>query len=117
MNVRQRRLEMQEAMRNARALQEPTFKPHKLLDTLISTLRLRNDAELCRQLEVPPPVVSKIRHRRLAVGATMLLRMHEESGISIKGLKDLLAESLCDGPLDAGGGGKPPPRPGQDSEG
>jgi hypothetical protein len=28
---------------------------------------------------VAPPVISKIRHNTLPIGATLLLRMHEES--------------------------------------
>jgi hypothetical protein len=56
-------------------------------------MQLKNDAELCRVLEVQPPIISKIRHRKLNVGATILLRMHEKSNISIRELKELTAES------------------------
>ena len=49
----------------------------------------RSDAELCRVLEVQPPIISKIRHRKLNVGATILLRMHEKSQIPIAELKAL----------------------------
>ena len=79
MNVRQKKLEMIEAMNRARALEPSSFVPNKLLDTLIEKLNLKNDAELCRVLEVQPPIISKIRHGKLAVGATILLRMHEKS--------------------------------------
>ncbi|MEO7495291.1 MAG: hypothetical protein ABIT83_21935 [Massilia sp.] len=89
MNVRQKKLEMIEAMNRARALEPSSFVPNKLLDTLIETMKLKNDAELCRVLEVQPPIISKIRHRKLAVGATILLRMHEKSEMSIKDLKEL----------------------------
>jgi hypothetical protein len=94
MSVRQRKLEMIEAMNRARALEPSTFVPNKLLDTLIEKLRLKNDAELCRVLEVQPPIISKIRHRKLAVGATILLRMHEKSELSIKELKELSNASM-----------------------
>jgi len=40
-------------------------------------------------LEVQPPIISKIRHRKLNVGATILLRMHEKSNIPIRELKEL----------------------------
>ena len=89
MNVRQKKLEMIEAMNRARALEPSSFVPNKLLDTLIEKLNLKNDAELCRVLEVQPPIISKIRHGKLAVGATILLRMHEKSEISIRDLKEL----------------------------
>ncbi|MGZ3181467.1 MAG: hypothetical protein ACXU8N_03415 [Telluria sp.] len=94
MSVRQRKLEMIEAMNRARALEPSSFVPNKLLDTLIERMSLKNDAELCRVLEVQPPIISKIRHRKLAVGATILLRMHEKSEISIKELKELTAAAM-----------------------
>ncbi|MFT5645028.1 MAG: plasmid maintenance system antidote protein VapI [Janthinobacterium sp.] len=93
-NVRQKKLEMIEAMNRARALEPTSFVPNKLLDTLIEAMNLKNDAELCRVLEVQPPIVSKIRHQKLAVGATILLRMHEKSDISIRQLKELSATAL-----------------------
>ncbi len=93
MNLRQRRMEMREAMERARCAEPSSFVPNKLLDTLIERMQLKNDAELSRRLGVPPPVISQMRHRKLAVGATMLLRMHEESNISIADLKELLATS------------------------
>ena len=93
MNLRQRRMEMREAMERARKAEPPSFVPNKLLDTLIERMQLKNDAQLSRKLGVPPPVVSQMRHRKLPVGATMLLRMHEESGLSISELKELLTET------------------------
>ena len=94
MNVRQKKLELIEAMNRARALEPSSFVPNKLLDTLIEKMNLKNDAELCRVLEVQPPIISKIRHRKLAVGATILLRMHVKSDISIRELKDLPTASM-----------------------
>jgi hypothetical protein len=47
---------------------EIDYDPNNLLDTLIKHLHLKNDAALSRALEVAPPVISKIRHRRLPVG-------------------------------------------------
>jgi hypothetical protein len=94
MNVRQKKQEMLAAMHRARALEPSSFVPNKLLDTLIEKLHLKNDAELCRVLEVQPPIISKIRHRKLSVGATILLRMHEKSNIPIRELKELSNASL-----------------------
>ena len=37
---------------------------------------------------------SKIRHRKLNVGATILLRMHEKSNIPIRELKELTSASV-----------------------
>lgn len=71
---------------------EIDYDPNNLLDTLIKQLHLKNDAALSRALEVAPPVISKIRHRRLPVGASLLIRMHEISDVSIKDLRGLMGD-------------------------
>lgn len=68
------------------------YNPNNLLDTLIKQLHLKNDAALSRALEVAPPVISKIRHLHLPVGASLLIRMHEISDISIKDLRALMGD-------------------------
>jgi hypothetical protein len=71
---------------------EIDYDPNNLLDTLIKQLHLKNDAALSRALEVAPPVISKIRHRRLPVGASLLIRMHEISDLSIRDLRSLMGD-------------------------
>jgi plasmid maintenance system antidote protein VapI len=71
------------------------YDPNRLLDTLLDHMGLKNDAALARRLKVSPPVVSKIRHLTLTVGATMLIRMHDESGLSIRELRHLMGD-YCD---------------------
>jgi len=68
------------------------YNPNHLLDVLLENLRLKNDAALSRALEVAPPVLSKIRHHRLPVGASILIRMHEVSGLSIRDLRFLMGD-------------------------
>lgn len=79
-------------MRKEKSPMQPGYDPNPLLDTLIEKLELKNDAALARQLEVAPPVISKIRHRTLRVGATMLLRMHDASELTIRELRKLMGE-------------------------
>ena len=71
---------------------EATYDPNHLLDCLIAKLDLKNDAALSRALEVAPPMISKIRHRRLPVAASLLIRMHEISALSIKDLRELMGD-------------------------
>lgn len=71
---------------------QTTYDPNHLLDMLIEKLNLKNDAALSRALEVAPPVISKIRHRRLPVGASMLIRMHEVTDLSVAQLRELLGD-------------------------
>jgi len=66
------------------------YDPNRVLDAIISRLRLKNDAALSQLLEVAPPVISKIRHSTLPIGATLLIRMHEESDYSIRELRALM---------------------------
>jgi hypothetical protein len=73
---------------------EETYDPNKVLDAIIEKLNLKNDAALSRALEVAPPVISKIRHRTLPIGATILLRMHEVSEFSIRELKGLMGVEI-----------------------
>src|SRR6266404_3843206 len=68
------------------------YDPNRLLDTLIEKLHLKNDAALSRALEVAPPVISKIRHNRLPVGASLLIRMHEVSDMCIRDLRYLMGD-------------------------
>ena len=70
-------------------LSNPAYEPSALIDGLIDRMRLKNDAALSRLLEVAPPVISKIRHRRLPVGASLLLRMHEKTGMPVSELRKL----------------------------
>ncbi len=80
-------------MSNANTLaSQPTYNPNHLLDVLLGKMQLKNDAALARMLEVAPPVVSKIRHNKLPVGASMLIRMHECTGMSVRELRDLMGD-------------------------
>ncbi|OGB22683.1 MAG: hypothetical protein A3I66_12695 [Burkholderiales bacterium RIFCSPLOWO2_02_FULL_57_36] len=72
--------------------QNASYNPDHLLDNLIKKLSLKNDAALSRALEVAPPLISKIRHRRVPVGASLLIRMHEVSDMSVRELRDLMGD-------------------------
>lgn len=72
------------------AIEHIRFNPDNLLDILIERFQLKNDAGLARWLEVTPPTISKIRHRRSTVGARLLIRMHETTDISIRELRELM---------------------------
>ena len=71
-------------------LDNANYAPANLLDTLIDGMALKNDAALARRLEVGPPVISKIRHKKISVGAVLLIAMHEESGLTISELRALM---------------------------
>ncbi|WP_151637802.1 hypothetical protein [Noviherbaspirillum aerium] len=68
------------------------YDPNRLLDSVRDALQLANDAALARTLQVRPPVLSKIRHRRTPVSASLLIRIHEETNFSIAKLRELLGD-------------------------
>lgn len=70
----------------------PTYDPNALLDYLLKNFNIKNDAALSRLLEVAPPVISKIRHHRLPIGASLLIRMHEATDVSIQDLRKLMGD-------------------------
>lgn len=74
------------------AAEDINYNPDPLLDAVIKHLHLKNDAALSRVLEVAPPVISKIRHRKLPIGASLLIRMHEVTDLSIKDLRGLMGD-------------------------
>jgi plasmid maintenance system antidote protein VapI len=71
---------------------QSSYDPNRLLNVLIEKTNSKNDAALSRALEVAPPLISKIRHRRLPIGASMLIRMHEVCGMSIGELRELMGD-------------------------
>lgn len=69
-----------------------SYDPNRLLDNVREKMELKSDAALSRALDVAPPIISKIRHRQLGVGAPLLIRMHEATGMKIRELRDLIGE-------------------------
>jgi len=68
-------------------------KDHALLDYLLKTYKIKNDAQLSKALNVMPPVISKIRNRKYPVSAVMILEIHEQFEMPIKQIKVLAAQS------------------------
>ncbi len=64
--------------------------PNTLLDHVIATMHLKNDAALCRELGIKPPVASKIRKGVYPIGASIIIAIHELTGMSIKDIKAMI---------------------------
>jgi hypothetical protein len=69
-----------------------TYNPNALLDAVSEKLGAKNDAALARALEVAPPMLSRIRHNKLPVGASLLVAMHELTGASTRDLRALMGD-------------------------
>lgn len=68
------------------------YDPNRLLNVVMQRLHLKNDAALSKTLEVSPATVSKIRHMKLRIGGSLLIKMHEITDLSIKELRGLMGD-------------------------
>lgn len=72
--------------------QANTYSQARLLDALLDHFHLERDSELARRLDMPRSFICRLRKGQSPVGAALLIRMHDESGISIKELRRLLGD-------------------------
>jgi plasmid maintenance system antidote protein VapI len=79
-------------MNDDRIEEDFDYDPNRLLNTVMQKLHLKNDAALSKTLEVSPATVSKIRHMKLRIGGSLLIRMHEITDYSIKELRGLMGD-------------------------
>lgn len=73
-------------------LSDLDYNPNTLLDAIKNQLCLRSDAALSRAINVAPPVLSKVRHHQLPIGASLLVRLSEVSELPIKDLRALMGD-------------------------
>lgn len=66
--------------------------PPKVIDRLRDMKQLRSDAQLCRLLQVTPPIISKIRTGRMKISAGLMIRIHEVYQLPFSELRGMLAE-------------------------
>ena len=70
-----------------------TYTPELFIDRLIRRLGLRSSSALARKVGLSPSVISKVRHRRLAVSGEILLKIHEETEIPIRELRHMMGDT------------------------
>lgn len=68
------------------------YDPDRLLDTLLQRLGLNSDGALSRKLKVAESVIRNIRSRQFPISGSLLLWMHEASGMRIDELRRLLGD-------------------------
>lgn len=61
-----------------------------LFDILLARYDMKNDAALCRHLNLAAPLLSKMRNGHQRVSAETMLRVHEAFGIPFAELRALL---------------------------
>ena len=70
----------------------PHYNPSNLLNFLQKLLSCKNDAQLARLLEISAPAICKIRRRNFPIAASLLIRMHEVTNMSITDLRKLAGD-------------------------
>lgn len=62
-----------------------------LFDIVQEINNVKNDAQFSRELKVSPPVISAMRSKRLTVGPSIILNIHETYSMPVKKIRALLA--------------------------
>jgi len=70
----------------------PSYDPNLLLNTVNARLGLPSDRALSRKLKVARDVIDDIRAGRIKICGSMLLWMHEATGMSIEELRRLMGD-------------------------
>jgi len=74
-------------------MQNPLSDPvNRLFDKLLSDHLLETDAALARHIGMSPAVISRLRHGVYSLSAAQIIRIHEATGLSIREIKEILAE-------------------------
>ena len=60
----------------------PSYNPAALLDTVLKKLALKNDAALSRELNITTQTISKVRNRKMPVGAVLAMTIMEAADIT-----------------------------------
>jgi hypothetical protein len=69
---------------------QSTVAIDRLFDEVMTSNNLKNDAALSYFLHVAPPVISKMRNGSLPLGDSMVLKLHELGGLSVRHIRKAL---------------------------
>lgn len=67
-----------------------TTNANAVFDEILTKHKIKNDAELCRQLDVAPSAVSSMRKQTITLGKAMQGRILDRGFMSARRLKTLL---------------------------
>jgi plasmid maintenance system antidote protein VapI len=60
-----------------------------LIDYLLKRFTLGTDAELARMMELQPPTISKMRHGKMSLTPSFILKVHDTFDIPVKEIKQI----------------------------
>lgn len=75
--------------RDAIDLNSPTYTPGRLLDALMRPLKVRNDSQLARALEMTVPQVWRIRNRRNPITERFMVFVMDRTGWTVAYVREL----------------------------
>ncbi len=73
-------------------MEEFPYAPSRLLDFMLAHLGFNTDLRLAEWLGISAPALSKMRKGKIPFGAAVLVRMHEETGLSVKALRQIMGD-------------------------
>jgi len=71
------------------------YHASELLDVARARLGVKSDAKLAAHLGVTAPIISKIRHKLIALGPSMMIRIHEAIGMPMVEIRGYLGVKLA----------------------
>lgn len=79
-------------MNQSELINADRYNPNHMLDSLTAIIGVKNDIGLARKLKVSEQVISKMREGKISVSASMMMWLHEASGLSVQELRQLLGD-------------------------
>jgi len=79
-------------MNTVKSAKASTYDPNHLLNYLLEKIGVANDAGLARKLKVSERIIKKMRERKISISASMMLWLHEASGLTMNELRELLGD-------------------------
>jgi len=77
---------------------DDSYRPEVLLDALCDRAKLRRDAQIARLLGFGGPVISKIRNKKVPIGADFLIRVQDIFGVDIDLSRKIAGIPVTPGP-------------------
>jgi len=74
------------------SLEYGSYDPNHLIDSVLDRMGLNDDQALAEALHIPASVIADVRDMRLLVDAPLLLQLHELTGISVLGLRNIMGD-------------------------
>lgn len=74
------------------SLEYGSYDPNHLIDSVLDRMDLPDDQALAEALRIPASVIADVRGMRVLVDAPLLLQLHELTGISVLGLRNIMGD-------------------------